>query len=136
MKITVPISVAFILGILSGQIVNTTVAALLSRRVVKTTRLQTIDLATYCAGKEVTVELNEVGPGTSGKHYHPGHSFTYVLQGSEDYALDGQPSKSVHAGDLLYEAPMQLHTVGNTDQVKLLVLRVIDKGKEATVQVP
>jgi len=72
----------------------------------------------------------------SGKHYHPGHSFTYVLEGSEDYVLDGQPSRIVRPGDLLHEAPMQLHTVGNADRVKLLVLRVIDKGKEPTVQVP
>jgi hypothetical protein len=31
--------------------------------------LVTQDLAGFCDGKEVTVELFEIGPGTSGKHY-------------------------------------------------------------------
>jgi quercetin dioxygenase-like cupin family protein len=93
-------------------------------------------LADWCNGKEVTIELIEAGPGTSGKHYHPGHSFTYVLDGSEAYALDGQSSKTVHPGDILHEAPMQVHAVDNMSPVKLLVVRVIEKGGPASVRLP
>jgi len=78
--------------------------------------------------------LNEFGPGTSGKHYHPAHSFTHVLEGSEGYVVEGEPSRTVHAGDVLGEAPMQLHTVDNSEPVELLVIRVNEKGKEATVR--
>jgi quercetin dioxygenase-like cupin family protein len=136
MKVRLSIGFAFVLGTLFGQLMSSAASAQLPRRTVKTTRLQTIDLADYCSGKEVTVELNEIAPGTSGKHYHPGHSFTYVLEGSEHYVLDGESSRTVHTGDLLHEAPMQLHTVDNSKPVKLLVLRVIEKGKQATVQAP
>jgi quercetin dioxygenase-like cupin family protein len=88
------------------------------------------------AAKDVTIELNEAGPGTSGRHYHPAHSFTYVLEGSETYALDGQSATPVRPGQILHEVPMQVHTVDNVSAVKLLVVRIIEKGKQATVRVP
>jgi uncharacterized cupin superfamily protein len=132
MKAKLWIGSAFLVGVAVGHI--TIPAAYAQFRTVKTNRLSTADLGGWCDGKEVTVELNEAGPGTSGKHYHPAHSFTYVLAGSETYALEGQESKTVGAGDVLHEAPMQVHTVDNLSQVRLLVVRVIEKGKEATVR--
>lgn len=86
-----------------------------------------------CNGKEVSIALQEFGPGTSGKHYHPGESFTYILDGSEVYEIDGKPPKMVIAGDVLHEVPMQVHTVANTEPVKLLVMRVSDKGAADTI---
>jgi quercetin dioxygenase-like cupin family protein len=88
-----------------------------------------------CAGKEVTVTLNEIGPGTSGPHYHPADSFTYILEGSEVYQIEGQPKVVVKAGDVLHEKPKQVHTVDNTGPVKLLVVRVAEKGQPETVRV-
>jgi uncharacterized cupin superfamily protein len=126
------VALAFVLGILVGQLGIPSAYA--QFRDVKSERLLTADLTGWCDGKEVTVDLNAVGPGTSGKHYHPAHSFTYVLEGSETYALEGQPSKIVKTGDVLHEPPMQAHTVDNLSRVKLLVVRVIEKGKEATVR--
>lgn len=125
---------AFVLGIMVGQLSTPSAAA--QFRPVKTERLLTTDLAGWCDGKEVTVELNEAGPGTSGKHHHPAHSFTYVLEGSETYAVEGEAPETVRAGDVLHEPPMQVHTVDNSTPVKLLVVRVIDKGKQATVRLP
>jgi quercetin dioxygenase-like cupin family protein len=112
------------------------VSAQLNRRCVKTSRLLEADMAGWCDGKEVTIELNEAGPGTSGKHYHPGHSFTWVVEGSEVYAVAGTPSKTVNAGYILHEEPMQVHKVDNQSSGKLLVVRLVEKGKPATVQVP
>jgi quercetin dioxygenase-like cupin family protein len=88
---------------------------------------------TGCSGKEVSIAVNELSPGTSGKHYHPGESFTYILDGSEVYEIEGQPSKVVKAGDVLHEEPMQVHTVDNAKPVKLLVVRVSEKGQPDTV---
>jgi quercetin dioxygenase-like cupin family protein len=134
MKLKLWIVFVFVVGILVGHL--PTSAAYPQFRSAKTTRLLTTDLQGWCDGKEVTIELNEISPGTSGKHYHPGHSFTYVLEGSETYALEGQASKTVHAGDVLHETPMEIHTVDNSGPVKLLVVRVIEKGKEAAVRLP
>lgn len=133
MKKQLSVGAAFVFGILMGNVLVP--SAFAQFRSVKTERLLTVDLAGWCDGKEVTVELNEAGPGTSGKHYHPAHSFTYVLEGSEAYAVEGEV-KTVTAGDVLHEPPMQVHTVDNSLPVKLLVVRVIDKGKQATVRVP
>ena len=129
------IAIVFVLGILVGRLI-TPVVVYSQFRTVNSTRLLTTDLGGWCGGKEVTVELNDIDPGTSGKHYHPAHSFTYILQGTEAYTLEGQPTKMVHAGDVLHEAPNQVHTVENVGQVKLLVIRVAEKSKEATVRVP
>lgn len=124
----------FVLGVIVGGLLIPTVRA--QFRSVKTTNLLTTDLAGWCDGKEVTIELDEAGPGTCGKHYHPGHSFTWVIEGSETYELEGQPVKIVKAGDVLHEEPMQVHTVENESPVKLLVMRIAEKGKPATVRVP
>ena len=43
-------------------------------------------------------------------------------------------ARAVKVGDVLHEAPTQLHTVENLSPVKLLVVRVIEKGKEPTVR--
>jgi len=86
-----------------------------------------------CNGKEVSIVLNEFGPGTSGKHFHPGESFTYILSGSEVYEIDGKPTKVVTAGDILHEEPKLVHTVSNTEPVKLLVVRVSEKRQPDTV---
>ena len=124
----------FVLGVCAGHLSIPTVSAQL--RTGKTTKLITTDLSGWCDGKEVTVELNEFGPGTSGRHYHPAHSFTWLIDGSETYMLEGQAPKTVKAGDVLHEAPMQVHTLDNQSPVKLLTLRIIEKGKEATVRLP
>ena len=64
-----------------------------------------------------------------------GDSFTYVLEGSEMYQLEGKPEVVVKAGDLLHEEPLKVHTVGNGGPVKLLVIRVQDKGAPDIVRV-
>jgi hypothetical protein len=127
-------ALVFVLGIFVGHLTIPDVSA--QFRTTKTTRLLTTDLAGWCEGNEVTVELNESGPGTSGKHYHPGHSFTWVIEGSEVYAVEGKPARTVNAGDVLHEEPMQVHTADNQSTVKLFVVRIVEKGKTATVRLP
>src|SRR5262249_19598653 len=127
MRMLCCIASTFVVGVVVGVLSTPTVNA--QFRNVKSNRLLTVDMAEWCNEKEVTVELNEIGPGSSGKHYHPGHSFTYVLEGSEEYLQEGKPGKTVRAGDVLHEEPMLLHTVDNQGPVKLLVVRVVEKGK-------
>jgi quercetin dioxygenase-like cupin family protein len=123
----------FAAGLLLGTMSASRLAA--QFRVGNNNQLLKTDLV-GCAGKEIIVALNEFGPGTSGAHYHQGDSFTYVLEGSETYQVDGQPEVVVKAGDLLREPPMKIHTVANTDRVRLLVIRIQDKGVPDIVRVP
>jgi Cupin domain len=101
----------FLLGAIVGSYAIPAVNA--QFRNVTTSRLLTVDLAGWCEGKEVTVDLNDIGAGTSPKHYHPGYSFTYLLEGSEEYAQEGKPVKTVKAGDVLNEVPMEIHAAEN-----------------------
>src|SRR5215470_10712449 len=111
MKALFYIASTFVVGVVVGALSSPTVNA--QFRTVNTNRLLTVDLAGWCDGKEVTVEVSEFGPGTNGWHYHPGHSFTYVLEGSEDYVQEGQPVRTVKAGEVLHEEPKQLHKADN-----------------------
>jgi quercetin dioxygenase-like cupin family protein len=126
---------AFVLGFVAACLAMASLNAQL-RRTGKTATLLTTDLAGWCDGKEVVVELNEFGPGTSGKHYHPGHSFTWILEGSETYAVVGKPSRVVKPGEILHEEPQQVHRVDNDAPVRLLVFRVVEKGQPVTVPAP
>jgi quercetin dioxygenase-like cupin family protein len=127
-------TVLFAAGVVVGWFAVPTLTA--QFRTGKTEILQTTDLSGSCDGKQVVVELNEFGPGTSGKHYHPGHSFTWILEGSETYQVDGQPARAVKSGEILHEEPSQLHTVSNDAPVKLLIFRIVEKGQTVTVRVP
>src|SRR5262245_24078793 len=87
----------FAIGVIVGSL---TVPALSAQvRSAKVTRLITTDLA-GCDGKEVIVELNEYGPGTNGTHYHPGHSFAYVIEGSQIITVEGKAARTLRAGDV------------------------------------
>ena len=134
MRMTPNVACVFILGLVAGHWAIPVVTA--QFRDVQTNRLLTTDLVGWCDGKEVTVELNEAGPGSSGRHYHPGHSFTWIVEGIQDYSVEGRPAKTARTGEVLHEAPMEVHAVANKSPVKLLVIRVVDKGKPATVRLP
>ena len=124
--------VVFVSGLILGAVTTSRLAA--QFRSGKNTQLAKNDLG-GCAGKEISISLNEFGPGTSGPHYHQGDSFTYMLEGSETYQLEGKPEVVVKAGDLLHEEPQKIQTVGNSGPVKLLVIRVQDKGAADIVRV-
>ena len=126
------VMLAFVAGALLGLITSPQLGG--QFRTTKTTQLLKADLA-GCDGKEVTVSLFEAEPGTSGPHYHPGESFTYILEGSEVYRVEGTSETVAKAGDLLHEKPMQIHTAENAARVKLLVVRILDKGQPETVRV-
>jgi quercetin dioxygenase-like cupin family protein len=83
---------------------------------------------TGCAGREIVATVQDVSPGDSGRHYHSGQSLTYVLQGSETWEVDGKPIQTVRSGDFMYDEPERLHRTVNTAPLKLLIVRVLEKG--------
>jgi len=94
------------------------------------------DLGAWCDGKEVTVDLQESGPGTSGKHYHPAHSFSWVIEGSEVKTVEGKPPVTAKVGDVLHEGPLEVHETRNDAPVKVLLFRIVEKGKPVTTRIP
>ena len=124
----------FIVGIIVGSL---TVPALSAQvREATVTRLMTLDLAGFCDGKQVLVDVVENGPGSSGKHYHPGYAFGYVIDGSQTSTPESGPPVTVKAGDFTYELPMQVSTSETTSTFKVFGVRLVEKGKPTTVRVP
>ena len=126
---------AFLSGVASGSWFLTPLLSQ-ARRTVQTKDLTRFDLGSWCEGKEVTIQLLEIGPGTSGRHYHPAHSFAYVLDGSQIQTVQGRSPISVKTGDVLHDGPGEVHETQNTAPLKLLVFRITEKGKVATTQIP
>jgi quercetin dioxygenase-like cupin family protein len=101
------------------------------------TRLMTKDLPDL-AGKEGMVEVVEFAPGEASQvHRHNADIFVYVLEGSIITQLKGSSPLTVHAGDVFYESPTDIHTVSrnasDTQPAKLLVFYVKVKGAPPTV---
>jgi quercetin dioxygenase-like cupin family protein len=129
-------ALVFTAGVAVGTLVPSLSAQTQTRPTETKDLMMPVDLGTWCPGKQVTMQLVSAAPGTSARHYHPAHSFTYVLDGSETKTVDGKAPVTVRAGDVLHESPAEIHETRNTAPVKLLVVRVMEKGKEMTVRLP
>jgi quercetin dioxygenase-like cupin family protein len=105
-------------------------------RTANTTELLRTDLGTWCEGKEVSVEIQEYGPGTSGRHVHPAHSFAWMIEGTQVKTVQGKGSVTARPGDVLWEGPMEVHETVTPGPAKALVLRILEKGQASTTRIP
>ena len=121
----------FVFGVVFGAIVSSSIAA--QQRAIEVTHLMKKDLE-GCEGTEVVVSVLSAGPGTSGYHYHPGESFTYILEGTQTREATGEQTTTLGPGAFIYDGPMQVHRTENTAPVKLLIVRILDKGKPVTTR--
>jgi len=114
------IAASFLAGATLGPWTASTVGAQI--RTVKTTPLLRTDLGSWCDGKEVTVDIQDYGAGTSGTHYHPAYSFGWVLEGSQVVAVEGKPAVTVRPAELMTEDPMEISETSATAPAKVLYL--------------
>ena len=90
-------------------------------------------------GREVRISLLDREPGaSSARHRHPGHHvFGYVIEGTYEFAINGEPSRTLKAGDTFYEPPTAIHSTSrnpSTDKrAKILVFMVADQKNPNTV---
>ncbi len=129
---TLILALGIALGVIVGQVFNA------QQPPPKTTVLQRINL-TGIEGKEGVIVLAEITPGTvGGKHYHPGHEFVYILEGSLILEIEGKSPVTYKAGETWYLPPKQVHyskNVSATAPVKALVFSILDKGQPLSVPV-
>jgi quercetin dioxygenase-like cupin family protein len=74
----------------------------------------------------------DFAPGVAApKHSHPGVEVAYVINGTFEYQLDGQPTVTLKSGDSLYIPPGVAHVAKNVGTTKgsELATYVVDKGK-------
>jgi quercetin dioxygenase-like cupin family protein len=92
--------------------------------------LQRHDLS--APGREVIQVIVELAPGTTApKHSHPGEEIIYVLEGTWEYTLEGQPPVIVKAGEVLFIQAGTIHSariVGN-GRGRELATYIVEKGK-------
>ncbi|HEX5278698.1 MAG TPA: cupin domain-containing protein [Micropepsaceae bacterium] len=90
-------------------------------------------------GREVRMTLLQREPlVSSAPHRHPGHyTFGYVVEGTYEFGVNGQPPRILHAGDVFYEPPGALHSTSRnaspTEKLKIVVFMVADSTKPSTV---
>ena len=87
-------------------------------------------------GKEGLVLTVEYPPGGADPvHRHDASAFAYVLEGSVVMGVKGQPEVTLTPGQIFYEGPNDIHTVGrnasSTKPAKFVVFLVKEKGVPA-----
>jgi quercetin dioxygenase-like cupin family protein len=94
------------------------------------TDLQRQDLSV--PGREVVQSRVDIGPEAPlVKHTHPGEEIIYVLEGSLEYQIEGQPPMTFNLGDALTVPAGAVHAVKNvgSSNAAELATYVVEKGK-------
>jgi quercetin dioxygenase-like cupin family protein len=77
------------------------------------TNLHRYDLSV--PGREMIQSRVDIEPDSSPiRHTHPGEEIIYVLEGSLEYQVDGQPTRVYNAGEALTVPARVIHAVRNT----------------------
>ncbi len=105
----------------------------------KVTPLMSKDL-TELPGKEILMITVDYPPGSTDPiHRHNARAFVYVLEGSIVMQVKGGKEVTLKPGEIFYEGPDDVHTVGRnastTKPAKFLVFFIKDKGAPVLVPV-
>jgi quercetin dioxygenase-like cupin family protein len=98
------------------------------------TDLQRQDLS--IPGREMIQTRVDFAPGTvAPKHRHPGEEVIYVLNGTIEYDVEGKPSVTLKAGDVLFVPYGVVHSARNVGPGKAseLATYIVEKGKPLVV---
>ena len=104
----------------------------------KHTVIHRMDLAGL-EGKLGALVAVEYDPGASDqKHYHSGHLFSYIVEGSVIWEVEGETPVTLNAGDAFYDPPKRVHNHRNasaTASAKFVAFFVEEKGQPRSVPV-
>jgi quercetin dioxygenase-like cupin family protein len=69
--------------------------------------------------------------GNAGRHTHPGEELGYIAEGTLELTIDGQPPKTLKAGDVFFVPAGMVHDGKNVGSGKAVVIAtyVVEKGK-------
>jgi quercetin dioxygenase-like cupin family protein len=97
---------------------------------IKRTELQRHDLSV--PGREAVQVRADFPPGTAvPRHTHPGDEVVYVLEGTMEFQLEGQPPVTLKPGEVLFVPAGTVHTAKNVSSANSVVLSIyiVEKGK-------
>jgi quercetin dioxygenase-like cupin family protein len=103
---------------------------------VKRTILQKADVPG--TNLEIIYATVEIAPNfKAGRHSHPGVVMAQIVEGEFWLAIDGQPDKTLKAGESLTLPDRAIHNEGGGDKgVKLNAVYVVEKGKPLASPAP
>src|SRR5689334_4170404 len=84
------------------------------------------------ADRHAVQVVAEFAPGVAaGKHTHPGEELGYVLEGTLQLEVAGQPPRTLKAGDAFFIPSGTVHDGKNigSGPAKVLATYVVEKGK-------
>ena len=87
-------------------------------------------------GREVIQVRVDFDPGVAfGKHSHPGAEVAYVLEGTLEYQLEGEPPVTLKAGEALFIPAGTIHAAKNvgSGNAAELATYIVEKGKPLVV---
>ena len=109
-------------------------AAALTPAGVTRTDLQRHDLS--IAGRETVQARIDIAPGAVAPwHRHPGEEVIYIIEGTLEYQLEGQPAVTVTAGQVLFVPAGVAHMARNrtASNGAELATYIVEKGKPLLV---
>jgi quercetin dioxygenase-like cupin family protein len=79
----------------------------------------------------VQVLAEFVPGGAAGRHTHPGEELGYVMEGTLQLDVEGQPSRTLKAGETFFIPAGTVHDGRNvgTGPAKVLATYIVEKGK-------
>src|SRR3954465_10681478 len=79
----------------------------------------------------VQVLAEFVPGGAAGRHTHPGEELGYVMEGTLQLEVEGQPPRTVKAGDTFFIPANTVHDGRNVGSgpAKVLATYIVEKGK-------
>lgn len=90
-------------------------------------------------GREAVVARVEVAPGgRAGRHTHPGDEISYVMEGEAQLLIDGQPPRTVKAGESFVVPAGVVHDAHNpgSSPTRVIGVYVVEKGKPLATPAP
>lgn len=87
-------------------------------------------------GKELVQVRVDFAPGVKApRHSHPGEEIAYVLEGTLEYRIDGQPPVTLKAGQTLFIPAGAVHSAHNVGggESKELATYIVEKSKPLVV---
>jgi quercetin dioxygenase-like cupin family protein len=97
---------------------------------IKRTELQRHDLS--IPGREVIQVRGDFPAGAAvPKHTHPGEELVFVLEGTLEFQIEGQPAVTVKAGEVFFVPAGSVHTAKNVGSGNGAALStyIVEKGK-------
>ena len=102
------------------------------------TRIAVQDKDLSVKGRHVVQARAEFVPGGAiGKHTHPGEEVSYVLEGTLELEVAGQPNRTLKAGEAFFIPAGVVHAGRNIDKgaTKVLATYIVEKGKPVATMV-